>query len=224
MKEFKYFIIFGPPGSGKGIQGKMLAQKFNLAYISSGAMCRNIDRFVKESDIIKTTQERLAAGQFLSDELMSKIVYERLAQPDAVAGFVLDGYPRTLVQNESLVTKINMQFVLAMVLDVADDIVINRIATRLSCICGATYGLVTNAPKVESICDACGLKLFKRSDDKIDVIKSRLALYHASVDPILNFYAQNNILIKVDGTPLPDIIFESLIRQVNRKIESRNKN
>ncbi|MEA2088947.1 MAG: adenylate kinase [Patescibacteria group bacterium] len=188
-------IFLGPQACGKGTQAIMLVEKLKIPHISTGDIFR---KSVKEKDEIgKMLKKHLDSGGLVPDELTNKIVENRLKQADAKKGFILDGYPRTIAQAKFLdkISKINK----VVEIKISDSEAINRIVGRRSCACGQTYHLIHKLSKKDGICDLCGKKLFQREDDKPDVVKKRLKLYHKKIKPLLDYYKGKKILIVVNG-------------------------
>lgn len=192
----------GPPASGKGSQGPFIENYYHIPHISTGAMFR--DEIKKGSKLGQELKAILDKGQFVNDELTNEMVRNRLLEPDAKKGFLLDGYPRTVPQALYLDTFLESQGLkidYAINLYADEDLLIKRVTGRRTCPkCGAIYNIHSALkPKVENVCDVCGTKLVKRSDDTEDVIKERLVVYHNKTEPIINYYKEKGLIINVDG-------------------------
>ena len=173
-------IMLGAPGAGKGTQAKKIAAKYGIPHISTGDIFR---ANIKEgTELGKKAKTYMDQGLLVPDELVVDLVVDRLQQEDAQKGYVLDGFPRTIPQAESLdeaLKKVNSKIDYAIDVDVPDENIINRMSGRRACVkCGATYHLMYAPTKVEGICDACGDKLILRDDDKPETVKKRLNVYH----------------------------------------------
>jgi len=200
-------IFIGPQGSGKGTQAKIISEELKIPHISTGDLFRDM-----EGELKKELDSYMLAGQLVPDELVIRILKQRILQPDCKEGFILDGYPRNLAQAKLLdkITKIDK--VVEISLD--DNTAIERISSRLSCKkCGAVYNTITNPPKRQNICDRCGGELYRRSDDNPNAIKKRLETYHKETEPILKKYKK--ILVKIDGDQEIDKISEEILEKLN---------
>lgn len=189
-------LIFGAQGSGKGTQAELLAQSSGSVNISIGNIFRQ--EVYKKTPLGETAKKYTDQGKLVPDEVVNEIVSHRLKQKDVLShGFVLEGYPRNQNQVEALDKIVHITD--AIVIDISDDEAIRRIGKRLSCVCGKTYHLEHNPPKVDSICDECGAALSVRDDDKPEAIRQRLEIYHKNTEPIFSLYEKLGILHRVNG-------------------------
>ena len=195
-------ILLGPPGAGKGTQARRLEDTRGLVQLSTGDMLRAM--VAEGGPLGQQAKDIMSAGKLMPDELMVKIIAERISKPDVANGFILDGFPRTVAQAESLDTMLSdkglkLDHVIEM--KVVDDILVERITGRYTCAkCGKGYHDVFEKPKVEGVCDVCGSTEFKRrADDNADTVKTRLAQYHEQTAPILPYYQSRGVLKTVDG-------------------------
>lgn len=201
-------IMLGAPGAGKGTQAKQIADKYSIPHISTGDIFRaNIKEGTELGKKAKTFMDQ---GLLVPDDLVVDLVVDRIKQADCSNGFVLDGFPRTIPQAESLdaaLEKINEKMDYAIDVDVPDENIINRMSGRRACInCGATYHVVTIPTKVEGICDRCGNPVVLRDDDQPETVKKRLDVYHEQTQPLIDYYTKQGILKSVDGTqPMGDV-------------------
>jgi len=192
------FILLGPPGSGKGTQAKVLADKLKVPHISTGDIFR--DHITRQTELGKQVDSILQQGSLVTDDITNKIVADRLQQADAASGFVFDGYPRNLVQAEFLY-RLYPQ-VRAINLAVPDDELVKRIASRRTCAkCGAIYNLIFKAPRQVGICDLDGGELQQRADEVESTVRDRLVVYHKQTEPLINYYQTKGTLINIDGQP-----------------------
>ena len=156
------------------------------------------------------------AGQLVPDELVVDLVVDRLQQDDCKKGYVLDGFPRTIPQAESLdaaLAKVGDKMEYAIDVNVPDENIVNRMGGRRACVgCGATYHIVYNPTKVEGICDACGEKLILRDDDKPETVQKRLGVYHEQTQPLIDYYTKAGILKEVDGTVDMEEVFQNIVQ------------
>lgn len=184
-------IIMGVQGSGKGTQAKRLVDHYDLVHISTGDIFRwHITNHTKLGGRIQRT---IAHGKLVSDETVTEIVADRLRQHDWNYGFILDGFPRSVAQTEFLLESYNLDATL--VLDVPDDVVVQRIQARRVCSkCNAIYNVPNQPPKKEGSCDACGGPVIQREDDTPEAVRRRLADYHAATDPMLRLFDEAGML------------------------------
>ena len=202
-------IMLGAPGAGKGTQAKMIADKYGIPHISTGDIFRaNIKN---GTELGKKAKEYMDQGLLVPDELTCDLVVDRIAQPDAAKGYVLDGFPRTIPQAEALTAALKARgesVDYAIDVDVPDENIVNRMGGRRACLaCGATYHIAFNPPKTEGICDVCGKELVLRDDDKPETGQKRLDVYHAQTQPLIDYYTKAGVLRSVDGTQDIDKVF-----------------
>lgn len=214
----KNMIFLGPPGSGKGTQAVKLAEKIGVIHLSTGDLLRNA---VKEgSDLGKQAKEYMEKGELVPDHLLIGLIESKVASGDLSNGFILDGFPRTVPQAESLkemFVKNNMNMDSAILLQVSDEEVVRRLSGRWFCpTCQRTYNHPSNMPKNEGVCDDDGAKLQRRPDDEESVVRNRLEVYKKQTQPIENFYRNESILIEVTGEQAPTAVFEDLLKVVNK--------
>ena len=195
-------IMLGAPGAGKGTQAKMIAEKYAIPHISTGDIFRS--NIKNGTDLGKKAKEYMDQGLLVPDELTCDLVVDRISQPDAKNGYVLDGFPRTIPQAEALTNALNARgeaVDYAIDVEVPDDNIVNRMGGRRACLkCGATYHITFNPPKKEGCCDACGGELVLRDDDKPETVQKRLDVYHAQTQPLIEYYSAAGKLKTVDGT------------------------
>ena len=206
-------IMLGAPGAGKGTQAKKIAAKYGIPHISTGDIFR---ANIKEgTELGKKAKTYMDQGLLVPVELVVDLVVDRLGQEDAKNGYVLDGFPRTIPQAESLdeaLRKIDSKIDYAIDVDVPDENIINRMSGRRACVkCGATYHVVYAPTKVEGVCDACGDKLILRDDDKPETVKKRLNVYHEQTQPLIDYYTKAQVLKRVDGTKDMEEVFNDIV-------------
>ena len=201
-------IMLGAPGAGKGTQAKKIAAKYEIPHISTGDIFRaNIKNGTELGKKAKTYMDQ---GLLVPDELVVDLVVDRVQQEDCKNGYVLDGFPRTIPQAESLDAALEIDY--AVNVEVPDENIINRMGGRRACVgCGATYHVVYNPTKVEGVCDACGEKLILRDDDKPETVQKRLAVYHDQTQPLIDYYKKSGVLRDVDGTVDMDDVFAAIV-------------
>jgi adenylate kinase len=201
-------MFLGPPGAGKGTQAQRLADDFGIPQISTGDMLREARR--KGTELGKKAAEYMDAGDLVPDDVVIGIVAERLEEEDAQAGFILDGFPRTVAQAEAL-AEMGVELDGVVNIEVGEDEVIRRLGGRLSCpSCGASFHAEFNPPAEEGVCDKCGADLVKRPDDQPDAIRQRLQSYEEKTSPLVEFYDEKGKLLDVDGEGSPSEVEERI--------------
>ena len=212
-------IFIGPPGSGKGTQAKRLASRFDIPHISTGDMLR--EAVSGGTPLGQQAAPIMAAGGLVPDDLMIGIINERLARSDARKGFILDGFPRTLVQAEKLDSMLSSNApdgagngtdpLRVLQLLVPDDAIVQRITMRRTCAqCGAIYHLENNPPANASVCDRCGAEVIARPDDTEEAVRKRLESFHRQTMPVAAYYKSKQNLREVDGVGPLDVVFERI--------------
>ncbi|MDE7095717.1 MAG: adenylate kinase [Anaeroplasmataceae bacterium] len=205
-------LIMGRPGAGKGTQAANIKEYYHIPHISTGDMFRAAIK--NQTKLGLTAKEYMDKGALVPDEVTIGIVQERLLEDDCKKGFLLDGFPRTIAQAESLESFLKENgIVLDAVLDVdvPAEILVRRMVGRRVCKgCGATFHVEFNAPKQEGICDVCGTKLIQRNDDTLETAQNRLNVYDKQTAPLLQFYKERNLLKTVDGNQALDKVFEDI--------------
>mgnify|MGYP000942996412 FL=1 len=196
-----HIILMGPPGAGKGTQAARLAEQEAIPHISTGDIFRA--NMQQGTPLGKLAKEYVDAGKYVPDDVTNAMVKERLAQPDCVKGFILDGYPRTPDQARALEGMLaDLGLTLDAVINIAvpDELLVDRAVGRRVCrSCGATYHVKYNPPSREGVCDRCGGELYQRSDDQAEKVAVRLSLYHNQTAPLLQFYAEQGLVRTVNG-------------------------
>ena len=191
-------ILLGAPGSGKGtVAGKLAADNANLKHVSSGDLLRGA--VAKGTEAGKQAKEAMEAGKLVADELIATMIKDVVAETTGDVTMLLDGFPRNLAQAKIL-DEMGAPVKSAVLIDVPDEIIQDRIAGRRTCPkCKAGYHVKNLPPKVEGICDVCGEKLTIRKDDNPDTVKDRLVVYHQQTEPLIAFYKAKGLLKTVDG-------------------------
>ena len=212
------FILFGPPGAGKGTQAKRLASHYGIPHLSTGDLLREAIR--QGTPLGKQVKPLMDAGKLVPDQLVIGIVEERLRAPDAQKGSILDGFPRTIPQAEALETALERsgrKLNAVISLEVPDEELVERLSGRRSCPqCGAVYHVVNQPPKRTGFCDRDGVGLIQREDDKEDRVKARLRVYAEQTAPLKDWYRKRGLLRTVDGVGSPDAIQAQIQAAVGR--------
>ncbi len=207
-------IMLGAPGAGKGTQAIKIAEKYGFPHISTGDIFRyNIKN---NTELGRQAKEYMDKGQLVPDELTVSILLDRVAKDDCKAGYVLDGYPRTIPQAEVLdeaLSKLGEKIDYAVNVVVPDENIVNRMSGRRTCPnCGETYHLVHNNSKVEGVCDKCENSLIQRPDDMPETVKKRLEVYHTQTEPLEEYYKNKGVYKEVDGTKPMGEVFEDICK------------
>ena len=206
-------ILLGPPGAGKGTQARMLSELGEVPQVSSGDLLRTAVR--EETEIGKQVASILERGDLVSDDIVVKLIDERLDAPDARKGFILDGFPRSPSQAKLLGAMLErrgsgIDRVLAVM--VPDEEIVTRISGRRTCPnCQAMYNVTFEPPKNSGVCDKCGGKLYQREDDAEETVRHRLEVYNANTKPLLDYYTRAGILTEVDGVGRPEEVEKRMV-------------
>jgi len=211
------FIIFGPPGSGKGTYASRLQAKLGVDVIATGDLMREIMK--QDTPLGRKVKGYVEKGQLVPDDVVIEVLKQRIRTSASNKGFILDGFPRTLDQAKALENLVNIDAVIQ--LTVPDKIIIERLSSRRICKnCGEVYNVRYLKPKTKGICDKCGGQLYQRSDDTPKVIKDRIAVYEKQTQPILKFYAGKKtrfIEFKTESIDMPpDIAVENILKQLKQ--------
>ena len=207
-------IMLGAPGAGKGTQAEMIMEKYGLPHISTGDIFRANIKAGTELGV--KAKAYIDNGQLVPDSLTIDLVMDRISQPDCNGGYILDGFPRTIPQAESLTKALAAKgdkIDYAINVHVPDENIVKRMSGRRACPgCGATYHIVYAAPKKDGICDKCGSELYLRDDDAPGTVKKRLAVYHNQTQPLIRYYGSKKILRTVDGTKNLEEVFKDITK------------
>lgn len=194
-------ILLGPPGAGKGTQAELLTEKFKLPHISTGDIFRAAVK--TGTPLGKKAQEYLDQGELVPDDIVVGIVDDRLQQPDCQAGFLLDGFPRTIPQAKSLeriLAAANRKITAVVNIEVKFEVLITRLTGRRVCRnCGAVYHQINKPEQTSGVCDRCAGQVYQREDDSEETVKKRLEVYQLQTEPLIAFYQQRKLLLTFDG-------------------------
>ncbi len=195
-------ILLGAPGAGKGTVAKLLTKMDGSVQISTGDILRAAVK--AGTELGKKAEAAMTAGELVSDDLIMGIMGERLLEDDCKAGFLLDGFPRTIPQAEALkvlLEKLNISLDAAVNLNVPRDVILDRLTTRRTCVdCGAIYNVKSNPPKAEGVCDACGGSVVQRDDETEEAISKRLDVFNEQTAPLVGFYENEGMLLDINAT------------------------
>ena len=192
-------ILLGAPGAGKGTQAEILSKLLSIPTISTGNILRAAMK--NGTPIGLKAKEFVEAGQLVPDDVIIGIIRERLAEPDCVNGYILDGVPRTIPQADAM-EELGIEVDKALSIEVDDEVIVERMGGRRTCkACGGTFHVKNNPPKTEGICDFCGGELSIRKDDAPETVKARLVTYHRETEPLKAFYEARGRLVTVENQP-----------------------
>lgn len=207
-------VLIGPPGAGKGTQATRICQRYGVPMISTGDILRAAVK--AESSLGHEVKAILAAGGLVGDDLMITLVRDRLAEPDTRAGFVLDGFPRTIVQARALDDMLGDRPIQAIVLVVPEAELERRLASRRVCsTCKTLYSSRSVYGSEEELCSKCHSPLITRDDDNLQTIRTRLLAYRTTTDPMISHYRDRSVLTTIDGTKPPDRVAADIVRHID---------
>ena len=206
-------ILLGGPGAGKGTQAERIVVDFKLPHVSTGEMLRAA--VAKGTEMGREAQKYMESGQLVPDEVVIGVVRERLGEPDAAEGFLLDGFPRTVPQAEALDAMLadsGRGITHVVLIDVPADELVQRIAGRRSCAtCGKIYNVTFDPPKADGVCDVDGGELTQRADDNEETVRNRIAVYEKQTAPLIGYYKDKGVLKSAfGGGKAPNEVYESV--------------
>jgi adenylate kinase len=221
MEAKTILLLLGAPGAGKGTQAKRLAVAEGLPHVSTGDLFR--ENLKQGTPLGERARGFMESGRLVPDELVIEMLFDRVARPDCEKGYLLDGFPRTLPQAEALDAALEggagpSPWFVALDLVVADELIVRRASGRLICqACGHIQHVEFDPPKVAGKCDVCGGELATRSDDKVEVVRERLAVYHEQTAPLVEYYRSRGVLIQIDGEGAPDDVFQAVVHSLSAR-------
>lgn len=210
----KNVMFIAPPAAGKGTQAKKVAESYGIPHISSGDVLREMSQ--EDSELGHSIAEKLAAGQFIEDNILYQLIENRLKREDCKNGYILDGFPRNLsqaIEYDKILNSLGYEVGTVILIHINEETLEKRITGRRTCEnCHAIYNIheENNSPKVESICDNCGGNLYQRTDDNLDSFKNRLKAYKESTEPIIEYYREKNVLHEINGEDTVDNVFKQV--------------
>ena len=210
----KNIMFIAPPAAGKGTQAEIITAKYNIPHISTGDILREIAK--EDSEIGNYVAETMASGKLVKDEITYQLIEERLARDDCKNGFIIDGFPRNLdqaVEYDKILAKLGYEVGNVFLLNISTKTLEKRITGRRVCEdCNAIYNIndTAKAPKVESVCDKCGGKLYQRKDDNLESFQTRFAMYQEKTEPIIEHYRKQNVLHEINSNCEFDEVFKQI--------------
>ena len=206
-------ILLGPPGAGKGTQAKIISEKYHIIHLSTGDLLRA--EIANKTPLGLTAMQYTNSGKLVPDSIMIELIKNRLQKEDVKNGFLLDGYPRTIPQAESLENLTSIDIVIN--LEVDSELLIKRLSGRRSCpSCSAVFHIYINPPLKQNLCDHCGSELIQRDDDKEDIIRKRLETYIRETTPLIEYYRTKKLLETIDGSEKIHQVAENISRVLSR--------
>ena len=215
----KNIMFIAPPAAGKGTQAELIVEKYHLPHISTGDILREISK--EDSEMGEYVRETLASGQLVKDEITYQLIEDRLGKDDCKNGYIIDGFPRNLdqaIEYDKILKKLGYEVGNVILLDIDKKTLEKRITGRRLCeSCNAIYNIndPSNTPKVESVCDVCGGKLYQRSDDNLESFQTRYQTYEEKTAPIIEHYRKQGVLKEVNG----DDTVENIFKQIEKIIK-----
>ncbi len=210
-------VLLGPPGSGKGTQAKRLAEKYGLPHVSTGDILRV--HLGKGAPLDRETRQVVRSGGLVPDKIAVEIIKKRLGEGDCQEGFILDGFPRTLPQAESLngfLKDSDRGIDRVLYLELSEEEAVKRLSGRRICSrCGAPFHLLFNPPNILGICDQCGAKLSQREDDSEVTVRQRMKTYQKDTYPLIEYYESRGVLAKIDANRDIEEVFEDLCEELD---------
>lgn len=207
-------VLIGPQGCGKGTQAKLLAERYKIPHISTGDLLR--ESAEKGDGIGLVIKNYLNKGKLIPTNTIIKIIEEKIKKPECKKGFILDGFPRNLDQAEALdeITEIDLVFII----DISDELAVKRISRRQNCAkCKRVYG-IDIPPKKKGTCDMCSVKLIVREDDKPELVKKRLEVYHDETEPLIEYYkVRKDVVYTLDGSERADKVLKEIVKIIDEK-------
>lgn len=210
-------IIFGPPSAGKGTQSQKLSKKYGIPQIATGDLLR--EHVAKKTPIGIQVKAILDAGKLGPDDLIIKMISERVSKPDCKNGYLLDGFPRTMGQAKELEKMADIDLVLNIVVDF-EALVERAVGRRICPKDNSVYHVKFNPPKKAGACDKCGSALIQRDDDKEETVRRRLGVYKEQTAPLVEYYKKNGKLVDIDGSAGIEGVFDQMVRAIDRVFES----
>jgi adenylate kinase len=194
-------VMFGPPGAGKGTQAALLGERLGIPHIATGDLFR--EALNEKTKLGLTAKAYMDRGALVPDEVTVAMVRERLQEPDAERGFILDGFPRTIEQAkalEGLLAETGKAVDVALFIDAEEEELVRRLSSRWTCRnCQAVYNVISNPPREEGKCDICGGELYQRADDEPETVRNRILVYREQTSPLIDYYRELGLLVTIES-------------------------
>jgi adenylate kinase len=216
----KNLMFIAPPAAGKGTQAELVQKKYKIPHISTGDILREISK--EDSEIGEYVRETLASGKLVKDEITYQLIEDRLGKDDCKNGFIIDGFPRNIAQAheyDKILKNLNYEVGNVIFINVDKKTLEKRITGRRICEnCKTIYNIndEKSSPKVESVCDNCGGKLYQRSDDNLEAFETRYQMYQEKTEPIIDYYRKQNVLKEINGDDSVENIFNQIDKIINQ--------
>lgn len=217
----KNIMFIAPPAAGKGTQAELVVEKYNIPHISTGDILRDISK--EDSEIGHYVFETLSSGRLVKDEITYQLIEDRLKKEDCRKGFIIDGFPRTIVQAieyDKILSKLGYAIGNVIYINISEKTLEKRITGRRICEnCKMIYNInePSKAPQIESICDSCGGKLYQRNDDNLASFQTRYKMYQEKTEPILEHYRKQKVLYEVNGEDTVENVFKEIDKIISEK-------
>lgn len=217
-------IFLGAPGSGKGTQALMLANKLEITAVSTGEVLRK--EVLQKSDIGKFAKSFMDSGKLVPDEVVIDIIKKQIVEAHHGRGFILDGFPRNTAQAvklDEMLLSIGKKIDIVFNFEVSEDVLVKRILGRFSCKgCGEIYNRYFKLPKKDGVCNKCeSIEFENRKDDTEETINNRLKVYHESTFPLIDYYKKNNLLFSIGAVESPALVFEALVEATYKTFQNK---
>jgi len=210
-------VLFGPPGSGKGTQGDLIENKYGFPKISTGDLLRL--EVQEGTPLGKKAEATLNRGELVSDDSVVEIVEKRIFRPDCRKGYILDGFPRNVAQANRLEEMEENREEIVIDIHLSEEALVARLAARRICSrCSAVYNLLVRLPKKEGLCDVCQSRLIQREDDRPEVIKERLRIYHRQAESLIGYYKKKKVYHKIEGEGKIEAVFDEISSILDREL------
>ncbi len=210
-------ILFGPPGSGKGTQGNLLEKKYGFPKISTGDLLRS--EVQDGTPLGKAAEATMIRGELVSDDFVIKMIKNRIFKPECQRGYIMDGFPRNTVQAQRLEEIDPSREEMAIEIYLSDQTVLNRLSARRVCPdCDTIYNLKNKPPKKDETCNVCEEKLILRDDDKSEVIKDRLKIYHEQTEALIEYYSRKKVYFRIDGDETVESVFQNISSLLDKEL------
>jgi adenylate kinase len=211
MTQFN-LILLGPPGAGKGTQASRIVAEYGIPHVSTGDILRSAVK--NQTEMGLEAKRFMDAGELVPDSVVIGIVKDRLQEPDTAKGFLMDGFPRTIPQAEALdevLEALDRRVTKTLVILVDEEDLVRRLTGRRICrVCQAPFHVLFNRPKNEGVCDKCGGELYQRDDDTEATVRNRLEVYRAQTEPLIAYYDEAGVVVRVDGAQAPDSVYDDI--------------